>query len=296
MIGSVRGSRPPDSAFAEHILDTLEKGNQVPIPQYGDILVTTTDRTFAALFQEFSLGTKTAAEVTAACDRAQKERLSAGEDAGLYSIGTAAADFTVLETAEYIADMFRRKTGAEIGLCCANTRNSGCNTELYKGDILNFVAGAESSRSICYDLDRGFGYADPKDEIGSHLTKIAMTGADIRASLNEIYNESTTYPATYIVSSGLNIEFAPWAGAGNRVLSVTLADGSELEPERLYTVACWNGTVAPQRIAKVETVYEDTFLELFEAALKTDSPISPFQDGRFTLNWDIINDERGDDR
>ena len=291
MIGSVRGSSPPDSVFAEHILDTLEKGNQVPFPQYGDTLVGKTDTTFTALFREFSEGTKTAAEVLAACDLAQEEMLGAVEDAGLYSIGTAAEDFTVLETAEYIADIFRRKTDAEIGLCCANTRKSGCNTELYKGDILNFEPGAENSRSVCYELDRGFGYADPKDEIGSCLTKITMTGENIRAALNEAYASGGEYSAAYTVSSGLKIEFAPWAGEGNRVVSVTLADGSELEPERLYTVACWNGTVDPERITEVETVYEDTFLELFEEALKTDGPISPFKDGRFTLNWDIIIDE-----
>ena len=294
MIGSVRNSRPPDGAFAEHILDTLEKGNQVPIPKYSDSLVDKTDTTFTAWFREFSEGTKTAAQVMAACDSAQKEMLSAGEDAGLYAIGTAEEDFTVLETAEYIADMFRRKAGAEMGLCRANTRVSGCNTELYQGEILNFEAGAESGRSVCYELNRGFGYADYRDDIGPHLLKVTMTGADIKGALDEVYNKSVTYPADYMVSSGLVIEFAPWAGEGKRVLGVTRSDGSELEPDRLYTVACWNGTVDPLRIAKVEDIYEETFLELFEEALKTDSPISPFQDGRFTLNWNIITENEGD--
>lgn len=285
LIGSVRDSRTPDGVFAEHILETLEKGNQVPIPKYGDILVDKTDTTFTAFFHEFSEGTKTAAEAMEACDSAQKEKLSAEEDAGLYAIGTAAEDFTVLETAEYIADMFRRKAGAEIGLCRANTRISGCNTEFYQGEILNFEEGAESSRAVCYELNRGFEREDPKDGIGSRLVRITMTGANIRAALNEVYNASATYPADYMVSSGLRIEFAPWAEAGKRVLSVTLADGSELESERQYTVACWNGTVDPLRIAEVEEIFEASFLELLEEGLKADSPVSPFQDGRFTLNW-----------
>ena len=94
-----------------------------------------------------------------------------------------------------------------------------------------------------------------------------------------------------MVSSGLKIEFAPWAEEGKRVVAVTLADGSKLEPEQLYTVACWNGTVNPQRITEVENIYEESFLELFEEALRTDSPISPFEDGRFQLNWNIVNNE-----
>ena len=285
LIGSVRNSRQPDGVFAEHILETLEKGNQVPFPNYGDILVDKTDTTFTAFFREFSEGTKTAEEVMAACDSAQKVMLSTGEDEGLYAVGTAAEDFTVLETAEYIADMFRRKAGAEIGLCRANTRISGCNAEFYQGEILNFEKGAESSRSVCYELNRGFERAYSNDDIGAHLLRITMTGADLKAALNEVYNASATYPADYMVSSGLNIEFAPWAGEGKRVLGVTLADGSELEAERQYTVACWNGTVDPLRIAEVEEIFEASFLELLEEGLKADSPVSPFQDGRFTLNW-----------
>ena len=291
MIGSVRNSRLPDGDFAEHILETLEKGNQVPIPLYGDILVDKTDTTFTSFFRGFSEGTKTAREVMAACDNAQNEMLSADKDAGLYSIGTAQKDFTVLETAEYIADLFRRKAGAQIGLCRANTRISGCNAELYQGDIFNFQKGAESALSICYMLDRGFGFMDFSDDIGPHMIQITMTGRDIEAALNEVYNRSASYPSDYMVSSGLKIEFAPWAEEGKRVVAVTLADGSKLEPEQLYTVACWNGTVNPQRITEVENIYEESFLELFEEALRTDSPISPFEDGRFQLNWNIVNNE-----
>lgn len=294
MIGSVRNSRPPDGVFAEHILETLEKGNQVPSPRYSDLPVGKTDTTFTAFFREFSEGTKTAEEVMEACDRTQKEMLRAGKGAGLYAIGTAEEDFTVLETAEYIADMFRRKADAQIGLCRVNTRVSGCNAELYQGEILNFEEGAESPLSVCYELNRGFGYADFGDNIGPRLLKLTMTGADIKGALNEVYNKSATYPADYMVSSGLIIEFAPWAGEGKRVLNVTLDDGSKLEPDGLYTVACWNGTVDPMRVENVEAICEESFLELFEEALKRDSPIAPFRDGRFTLNWNIITTNEGD--
>ena len=291
MIGSVRDSRPPDGEFAEHILETLEKGNQVPVPKYSDIDIDKTDTTFTAFFREFSEGTKTAEEVMAACDSAQKEMLSAEEDAGLYSIGTAEEDFTVLETAEYIADVFKRKAGAEIGLCRANTRASGCNAELYQGEILNFEEGAESSRSVCYELNRGFEGIASNDEIGPHLLRVTMTGADIKAAFNEVYNKNAKYSADYMVSSGLKIEFAPWAEEGKRVLSITLADGSELKEDGLYTVACWNGAVDPLRFTSVEDIYQESFLDLFEAALKADSPIRPFQDGRFKLNWNVIKNE-----
>lgn len=291
MIGSIKNGRMPEGEFAKEILETLEKGNQVPYPSYGKALVEKTDIAFTKAFREFSEGTKTAKEVMAICDSVQKEAVNADVEEGLYSIGTAKEDFTVLETAEYIADMFRRKADADIGLCRANTRASGCNAELYEGEILNYEEGAQGGLSICYTLDRGFGFATNLDENGACLIKMTMTGADIEAALNEVYNAIAGYPADYIVSSGLKIEFAPWAGDGNRVVSVTLADGSKLEPEKEYTVAAWNGTVDPKRVTRVESTYKETFIELFAEALKEDSPIAPFKDDRFVLNWNMMEDK-----
>lgn len=291
MIGSLKGSSMPVGEFAADILETLKKGNQFSVPVYGKKAVDTTDIVFTEYFRAFSEGTASAQEVMAACDKAQTELVNAKEDAGLYSIGTAEEDFTVLETSEYIADIFRRKTGADIGLCRANTRQSGCNAKLYKGDILNFEKSADSGTSFCYDLDRGFGYAPIEDENGPCLLKVTMTGSDILAALNEVYNADKEYPADYIVSSGLKIEFAPWAGEGKRVRNITLADGSELEPEQMYSVAFWNGTVDPKRIKSVDIIYESSFLELFEEAVREDGTIAPFHDERFVLDWSIIEGE-----
>lgn len=291
LIGSLKNSRLPEGEFAREILETLEKGNQVPYPDYGKTLVDKTDIAFTKAFREFSEGTKTAEEVMSLCDGVQKEMVDADAVDGLYSIGIAKENFTVLETAEYIADIFRRKADADIGLCRANTRVSGCNAEIYKGEILNYEEGAEGGSSICYNLDRGFGFANKLDDNGACLIKMTMTGADIKAALNEVYQASDRYPSDYIVASGLKIEFAPWAGDGKRVVSVTLADGKELEAKTEYTVAAWNGTIDPQRIIRVIDTYQETFIELFAEALEKDSPIVPFKDDRFVLNWDKIENK-----
>ena len=161
---------------------------------------------------------------------------------------------------------------------------------------MNFEENVNGSQTVCYNLDRGFGFAVVDDEMGACLVKMTMTGADIKAALNEAYRGSAQYPANYIVASGLKIEFAPWAGEGNRLVSVTLADGKELEPEAEYTVAAWNGTVDPGRITNIESTYKETFIELFEEALKQDSPISPFKDNRFVLNWDKVETKEGSEK
>lgn len=290
LISPLKDSTLPEGAFTEEILETLKKGHLLPYPMYGKTLVTSTDITFRNLFQEFLEGTKTAQEVMEGCDNEQLNTINADPEDGFYSIGSASEDFTVLETAEYIADIFRRKTDSDIGLCRANTRVSGCQSEIYKGDIQNFQEYATSAENICYNLDRGFGYALVDDDLGACLVQMSMSGADIKAALNEVYNGSEQYPADCIVASGLKIEFAPWAGEGNRLVSVTLADGSELEPEKEYTVAAWNGTVDPQRITKIESACEETFLEIFEEAVKQDSPIAPFKDDRFVLNWGKVEE------
>lgn len=294
MMGSVKGSALPEEEFTENILETLKKGNQVPYPMYGEALVSSADIAFTKLFREFSEGTKTAKEVMQGCDREQKKEINADPEKGLYSIGSASEDFTVLETAQYIADIFRKKTDSDIGLCRANTRVSGCNAEIYKGKIQNFKKNVPGENTVCYNLDRGFGYALVDDKRGACLVKMTMTGADIKAALNEVYNGSARYSADCMVASGLNIEFAPWAGEGKRLVSVTLANGKELDPEAKYTVAAWNGSVDPQRITKIESTYKETFLELFEEAVKRDSPIAPFKDDRFVLNWHKIETKEDD--
>ena len=104
LIGSLKDSALPEGEFTKEILETVEKGNLVPYPMYGDELITSTDITFTKLFREFSEGTKTAKEVMKGCDSEQMKAINADPEEGLYSIGTADEDFTVLETAEYIAD------------------------------------------------------------------------------------------------------------------------------------------------------------------------------------------------
>ena len=85
--------------------------------------------------------------------------------------------------------------------------------------------------------------------------------------------------------SGLKCEVAPWNELGQKYLSVTLADGTALQMDKLYTVAIWDGTVADAYITQTLETYEGTWEALMTEKLVADGAIAPAKDGRIKLVW-----------
>ncbi len=69
-------------------------------------------------------------------------------------------------------------------------------------------------------------------------------------------------------------------------VSVTLADGTEIDPDKLYTVAMWEGTLYEEYITEAPETYEGTWEEIMTEALAAKGTIAPAGDGRITLVWD----------
>jgi hypothetical protein len=85
----------------------------------------------------------------------------------------------------------------------------------------------------------------------------------------------------YYVASGLKIKFAPWQE--DKLVSVTMADGSALDEGRTYTVALWGWPFDTPCPGTVEKVFDDSCDDILAAAIQQAGALKPFDDGRFTL-------------
>lgn len=214
-----------------------------------------------------TLGEKTGAQCIADNDA---HPFKAEAATPLETVATVAEEFTMLDTSFFIADMYREKADAEIGLIAHNVN--------YRGNLLHMYAGTLNADDIRSLKPRSFANK-------STLVKVSMTGQQILDAMTHITNYSDVYINAIFAFSGLKCTVAPWRPLGEMYVSVALADGTELDPAKLYTVAIWDGTVAEGDITEVLETYEGTWEELMTETLKAKSPISPANDGRVTIVW-----------
>ena len=219
--------------------------------------------------KEMTLGTRTGADVIATVDAAHA-LLPAATPAVYESVATVEKDMTVLETSFYIADMYREKAEADIGLIAHNVAYRGTLNRIFAGDFIVPDVAALKPRSFAND---------------STLIKVSMTGQQILDALNHPVGNDGVADCIYAYS-GLTCKVAPWNPLGEKYLSVTLADGSALDPAKTYTVAFWQGTVAEEYITETLTTYEGTWEALMGAKMTADGVIRPANDKRITLIWD----------
>lgn len=282
LVSSVKGMPLGNSPFLENVAETIEKGHVVPQPFLVGTTGTELDATFRESLAAWARGELSTNDLVKACDKARDQVLANESARSLVAVGTARADFTVMETSLYLADLFRTEMGADIGLCLSNTRSCGNNVRLYAGDIM--VGDDEALDGF---LDICFYTNDLEENADRQLQRVEMTGRQVLDALNDPV-EQAGYPNRYYVASGLTIEFAPWAGDGSRYVSVTLPDGSPLDEDAVYTVALWNGSVDPAYVGNVQETSPHKASELLIADVKAaPDGIAPFDDGRFTLNWDV---------
>lgn len=287
MISSIRGMVWNNSEFLSDVTETIEKGAVVQQPYFVGNSNTEVDNVLkndlCLLAQKDITAEQCIADLDAARDRVLDE---AEQPVQTTVIGKAEEDFTVLQTTQLFADIFKEKANAQIGLCRANTKFQGCNFGLYKGDLV-FCEQDEAM------LDRVIqsGFLGPTvDDNGQKLMRFQMTGENLLKTLQEF--KDGFYSSTYWTASGLKITFAPWAEAGKRVVSVTLADGTAIDPEAVYTVAAWNGSIKPELILEVEEYYDDSIVDLFRNRVESKGSIKPELDDYFILDWDTV--QKGD--
>lgn len=183
---------------------------------------------------------------------------------------TLEKDFTVLETSYLMADIYREKADADVGLIA--------NDIPYRGNMINLYKGTLAAEQLSAIKPRSF-------DNGSTLVKVSMTGADLLEAINHVVSYENVNADGIYALSGLKCEVAPWNPMGEKYLSVTLSDGTGIDPEKTYTVAMWDGSIDAQYITEVIETYEGTWEELMAEGLKEKGAISPAEDGRITLVW-----------
>lgn len=186
------------------------------------------------------------------------------------AVGTAAEAFTILETSCFIADAMRAATGAEIALIPHATYYTGNSARFYEGEV-----------TMLYRFYlRGLG-------AGDYLTTYEITGANLKKLMEHPIINGEEINVLYAFS-GLNMDYAPWRDRDKNVIKLTLADGSEIEDSKRYTVAAWPTSIDESYLASIVNVHSEpgSNIDLVSLAVKQAGTISPAKDHRLTLRWD----------
>lgn len=297
-ISNVKGTDSiSGGAFMDGVAATIEKGNIFPEVRYTELSY---NNAFQVAFREALMGylggTMEMEEAMAHCDgvmQALKHAVEPEEEV----YGTAAQNFTVMETSEFVADILRREADADAALVLAKQLTYGEAGSFYQGDItdsdLNLVS-----------LD----YVSGKNPEYNQLVTVNLTGEQLRSIMNYPYlNNTATDTRTmwlqadspsYWVPSNLKIEYAPLLPE-NSLISIKNMDGSEFDLEKTYKVAVWNGCFSNLAVtdyfdeatlaamADVTPASEKSSIDLIKAAVMEAGEISPPDDGRFTIRWDL---------
>lgn len=223
---------------------------------------------FVPVFEQWITGELTMEEMIRASDEA--DPINEIGLAKLEPIGTAEQAFTILETSSFMADVMREETGAEIALMLNNYFYKGNCAEIFKGDIT--LTERLASKNISAE---------------DYLTIYEITGANLKKLMEHPIVNGAEINAMYAVS-GLAMEYAPWAPADANVVSLTMADGTEIADEELYSVAAWAGAIDESYLSGVEKEFPEagTCRKLMETAIKRAGTIAPPKDKRITLNWE----------
>lgn len=298
-ISNVKGTdSTTGGAFMGGVADTIAKGNIFTEVRYTELAY---NNAFQVAFREALMGYVTGTmELEAAmlhCDAAMKDLQQAVEaEETIY--GTAARNFTVMETAEFVADLLRQEADADIALVLGKQLSYGETGNFYEGDItdtvLNFVT-----------LD----YVSGKDPAYNQLVTVNLTGEQILSIMNypylnnELANTRTAWlkydDPCYWVPSNLKVEYAPLLPE-NSIISIKNMDGSDFDLKKTYRVAIWNGCFSNlantgyfdadtlAAMADVTPASEKSSVDIIKAAVMEAGEISPPEDGRITIRWDIL--------
>ncbi|MGI6501149.1 MAG: 5'-nucleotidase C-terminal domain-containing protein [Anaerostipes sp.] len=249
------------TAMSQDVSDCIKDGNIFFAKYFGSDGILPT-------VQEYMTGGISLKKLTAAIN--EDKNSDAFKALSEASIGTASETFTVLDTSNYNADVLRDATGAEIALVPNKSFFCGNIAQIFKGDIV--LPERFTQKGIDGD---------------AQLTTYKITGAKLKKLLEHPIIDGKETNILYAVS-GLKVTYAPWAKEDKNVISVALADGTEIDDSKTYTVAAWPKAIDKTYIADIAQTFEDAGKnqDLMAAAIKKAGTIAPAKDGRITLEWD----------
>ena len=292
VVSNVKDVPMVSNDFTKDVEATIEKGHLVPNTYYVSI---SDSKEFYKIFHQgfwnIAKGTQTMEEAMQDCAAKVKELLrGATEEMPETVYGAATKDFTRLETGLYLADSLRRATDTDLSIILVGKSSCGTVARIYEGEITDTVLN-----SIGLNTFSG------EDPDFNKFAVTTMPGDQIMKILQSSFEDDPKLQSTFtcFVPSGLNVEYAPWAGTGEHLVKVTNADGSEFDLEKTYSVSYCNGSFTMQGSSSTEVtdpiipglepekVYQESIVELLGPVVQADKEIAPFTDERLVLNWEI---------
>jgi hypothetical protein len=255
-VSNIAGVEMNENDFSENIISTIQRGNIINtfyLSEGEDDKQV--ERQMLSTVRDLIDGSMSDTQWLLAAD-AVRDSLTAEtiekEDA---SYGQVETTLTRLETAYTVAQMYASVTGVQIGICRAGGWSRSTNGHLYGGSI------TDDSLS-CITPDKEPQEGDTSD--ANRIVTARLTGKEIISILNDSTELTDTKGLyTYFVASGLDVEFAPWADAGERVQSCRLLNGDKIDPDAFYEVAYFNGSLPDTITAEPDNVLEMTWKEAF---------------------------------
>ncbi len=269
-ISNAKNVNPPQNSALSALQPALDEGHQFKLLDfYGGNSSIRYQPTNDA--KRMTAGETTAEECIAAMAAPAPAQTDSAEAPAPETVATAEKDFSILETSFYMADMYREAAGADIGLIANNVA--------YRGNLMRIFAGALTPDHVATLLPRSLGN-------DATLVKAAMTGRQLLDALNDPVGPDDQTADCVYAYSGLKCRVAPWNPQGERMLSVTLSDGTAIDPEARYTVAFWSGTVFDKYLDEAAESVEGGWTDLMTAKLQAEGTIAPADDGRIELVWE----------
>lgn len=265
MYSSVKSVPPPNIPEIALLANTLRHG------RYG--IFPTLSNAQAALRQGLEgmlNGSLKKADVVRMVDQ---QNVSSPSFSSLETLGTATADFSLIETGNFITDAMRAKAGADVALYLDNGKDGKFNGKGLSG---RWYKGPQTMDDVLRVL------ADLKHGEAGVLQLVTMKGKDLIRCLEYAITVNKGAQGWFYYFSGLKMEYAPVAVPGSRIHSITSADGKAILPQQTYTVAVMDSTVPSEAVLSV-TGTGFLIQDVVAEAIRAQGNISPSGDRRFVV-------------
>lgn len=265
MYSSVKNVPPPNIPEIAALRTTLAQGRYAIFPE-----LTNAQNALRAGLAGMVAGATTSKDVARMVDKQNQSPVVAFK---ARELGTATADFTILETGNFFTDVMRTKTGADVALFLDNGKDGRFNGKGISGRL---YAGPQSAN----DVLRVF--PDLKHGEAGILQLATMTGENLLKTLEHAIVMGNDQRGWFYYFSGLRMEFSPTAQPGTRIRSITDAEGKPIDPDRMYTIAAMDHTLPPEHILSLKDT-GTSIIELVTQAIQGKDTIAPANDGRFSI-------------
>ncbi|MEG2487370.1 5'-nucleotidase, partial [Anaerorhabdus sp.] len=189
------------------------------------------------------------------------------------SLGIATETFSLIETGNFITDTMRKNIDSEIALFLDGGKdgaynNKGVTAKLYAGEI---------TKSDIQRIMPDFKYGE-KGEIW----KVTMTGENLLNTLEYAIPVDNNQTGWFYYFSGLKMNYDPTNEPGSRIKTISLDDGTKIDPTKIYSLAVTENSVPEEYII---TSYKTGVIlgDLLAEEIQKLETISPANDNRFTF-------------